>query len=147
MGVNDYFSPFGIDRPHATPNYGPGKYKFEVDYYRQAYYSTEKVAHIRKEPEKSGQEVMYYSKCFNSNYMEFVGYETCDKLIYGHEAKVEEIQIQFKKRYPQKNMNVTSTSSTLCFDCSPHKDTSDILSKYLVSHKFQEYSSKNEGVY
>ena len=25
---------------------------------------------------KIGQEVMYSSKCFNSNYMEFVGYET-----------------------------------------------------------------------
>ena len=25
---------------------------------------------------------MYYSKYFNSNYMEFVVYETCDKLIW-----------------------------------------------------------------
>ena len=31
--------------------------------------------------EKLGQEVMYYSKYFNSNYLEFFGYETCDKLI------------------------------------------------------------------
>ena len=25
---------------------------------------------------------MYYTKGFNSNYKEFVGYETCDKLIF-----------------------------------------------------------------
>ena len=32
--------------------------------------------------EKVGQEVMYYSKCFNYKYMEFFGYETCDTLIW-----------------------------------------------------------------
>ena len=31
--------------------------------------------------EKAGQEVMYYSKQISSNYMRFVGYDTCDKLI------------------------------------------------------------------
>ena len=25
---------------------------------------------------------MYYSKCFNSKYMDFVGYDRCDKLIW-----------------------------------------------------------------
>ena len=25
---------------------------------------------------------MHYSKCFNYNYMDIVGYETCDKLIW-----------------------------------------------------------------
>ena len=29
----------------------------------------------------SGQEVKYSSAYFNSNYMEFVGYDTCDKII------------------------------------------------------------------
>ena len=37
---------------------------------------------IRGKTEKSGQEVMYSYKGFNSNYMEFVGYETCAKLIW-----------------------------------------------------------------
>ena len=32
--------------------------------------------------EKEGQEVMYSSKDFNSNYMEFVGYETREKFTY-----------------------------------------------------------------
>ena len=36
---------------------------------------------ISKKLEKSGQEVIYYSECFNSIYMDLVGYETCDKLI------------------------------------------------------------------
>ena len=35
MGVNDYVGPIRINRPHATPNYGPGQSKFEIDYYRQ----------------------------------------------------------------------------------------------------------------
>ena len=82
MVVNDYFGPWRKNRLHATPDYGPRKYKLEVDYYRQTYCSPEKVARIREKLEKSGQEVMYSSKCLNYNYIEFVSYETCDKLIW-----------------------------------------------------------------
>ena len=32
MGVNAYFGPRITNIPHETPNYGPGKYKFEIDY-------------------------------------------------------------------------------------------------------------------
>ena len=31
---------------------------------------------------KKGQEVIYYSKYFNSKYIQFVGYDTRDKLIW-----------------------------------------------------------------
>ena len=48
MGVKDYFGRWWTNRPHATPNYWPGKYKFEVDYYRQTYCSPEKLPCIRK---------------------------------------------------------------------------------------------------
>ena len=48
MGVNDYFGPRQTNRPHETPNYLPRKSKFEVDYYRQMYFSTEKVVHQKK---------------------------------------------------------------------------------------------------
>ena len=48
MGINYYFGPIQTNRPHATPSNGPGKYKSEVDYYRQKYCSPGKVAHIRK---------------------------------------------------------------------------------------------------
>ena len=34
MGVNDYFGSIRTNITHAEPNYGPGKSKFEVDYYR-----------------------------------------------------------------------------------------------------------------
>ena len=68
--------------PHAAPNYRSGKYKFEVDYYRNSYCSPEKVFHIRKKLEKEGEELMHFSKCFNSNHMELFGYETCDKYIW-----------------------------------------------------------------
>ena len=33
IGINAYFLPRRTNRPHATPHYGPGKFKFEVDYY------------------------------------------------------------------------------------------------------------------
>ena len=41
-----------------------------------------KKSHMQIKLKKAGKEVMYYFKCFNSNYMEFVSYETCDKLIW-----------------------------------------------------------------
>ena len=47
-GVNEYFGPRQKYRPHATPNFGPGKFNFEVDYYRQTYCSPIKLAHTRK---------------------------------------------------------------------------------------------------
>ena len=42
MVANDYFGPRRTNRPHSTPNYGPGKSKFEIYYYRQIYYFPEK---------------------------------------------------------------------------------------------------------
>ena len=38
MVVHDYFDPRRKKRPHATPNYGHGILKFEIDYYRQAFF-------------------------------------------------------------------------------------------------------------
>ena len=34
MWENKYFIPIQENRPHTTPNNGPIKYNFEVDYYR-----------------------------------------------------------------------------------------------------------------
>ena len=48
MGVNDYVGSIRMNRPHATPNYEPGKHKFEADYYRKTYCSPQKIARIRK---------------------------------------------------------------------------------------------------
>ena len=48
MVLNEYFGPRHTKRPHATPNYGPEKSKFGVDYYRQIYCSPEKISHVRK---------------------------------------------------------------------------------------------------
>ena len=55
MEVNGYFGPIRTNIPHTTQKYGPVKYKSEVDYYIHTYCSPEKVAHIRKKLEKSGQ--------------------------------------------------------------------------------------------
>ena len=48
MRVKFYVGPKWTIISHATPNYGLVKYRFEVDYYIQTYYSPEKVAHLRK---------------------------------------------------------------------------------------------------
>ena len=79
--MNAYFGPRRANIPHVTPNYGPGKSNFWMDCYRQTCFFLEKMARIQGKLEKSGQEVMYSSKCLNSNYIEFFGYGTCEKLI------------------------------------------------------------------
>ena len=65
MGLNAYFGPRRTNRPHGTPNYGPGKSNFEINYYRQTYCFPEELAHIQITLEKSGKEVMHSSKYFN----------------------------------------------------------------------------------
>ena len=44
MGLNDYFCLRISNRPHATPNYGPLKYKYKVDYDIQTFSSPEKLS-------------------------------------------------------------------------------------------------------
>ena len=48
MGVNDYFGPIKTNRPYETPNYGPGKSKFGIYYYRQTYCFPENGSYTRK---------------------------------------------------------------------------------------------------
>ena len=48
MGVKAYFGPRITKIPHGTPNYEPDIWKFEIDYYRQTYFFTEKLSHIRE---------------------------------------------------------------------------------------------------
>ena len=52
-----------------------------MDYYRKTYFP-EKLAYMQGKLEKEEQEVMYSSKYFNSNYVEFVGHEKCEKFIW-----------------------------------------------------------------
>ena len=66
--------------------------------------------------------------------MEFVGYETCEKLIWKSGEGCTNKNKTSKQGIIKNNTNKTSPSSTLGFGCSPHKNTSDILSKDLVSH-------------
>ena len=47
-----------------------------------------------------------------------------------------------KKGNPKTNINEISTTSTLGFRCSPHKETCDILSKDLVYSIIQSYKKK-----
>ena len=68
MGVNAYFCPRILNRPHVTPNYGQGKSNFEFFYYKQTCFPW-KVAHIQVNLVKIGQEVMCYSKSSNHRYI------------------------------------------------------------------------------
>ena len=38
MVFNDYFGHRRTNIPQETPNYGPGRSKFEIYYYRQTYH-------------------------------------------------------------------------------------------------------------
>ena len=122
MGVNDYFGTRRKNRPHATPNYGPVKPKFEAHYNRHICCYPEKVSHIRR------IELMYSSQYFNYNYMEFAGYESRDKLIVASCKGCRNTNKIRKKGITKVNMNQKSPSSTLGFGCYPHKYTFDILS-------------------
>ena len=43
-----YFGPTRLtNRPHTTPKFGPGKYKYKVDYYIQVYF-TRKIDSYKK---------------------------------------------------------------------------------------------------
>ena len=75
---------------------------------------------------------MYYSKCYNSYYMEFVGYETCEKLIWTSIEGCMNTNTIRKQGIPRNNMNKKSPGSTLVLGCSPHKYTCDIFSEYLI---------------
>ena len=104
-----------------------------------------KLAHTQN-IEQAGQEVMHSYKCSNSSYMYFVGYETLHKAIWTSGEGCINIDKISKQDIPKSNMNNASPSSTFGFGCSPHTETCDnILSEYLVSHRFQSYYSKNEG--
>ena len=101
----------------------------------QTYCFTEKQARIRVKLEKLGQEVIYSSECFNSQYMEFVGYDTREQLIWTPgEGSV--IKNKTSKQGITKSFINKISTSILGFGCSPHKDTCDILSEYLVSYIF-----------
>ena len=71
---------------------------------------------------------MYSSQGFNYNHMKFVGYETCDKLIWTSGKGYRNTNTISKQGFQKSNMNMTSPSETLGFVCSQHKDTCDILS-------------------
>ena len=90
---------------------------------------------------------MFSSTCFNYNYIEFVGYETCNKLIWTSGEGLRNTDTTRKQVINKSNMNKKYHFSTLGFGCSPHKDTNDILSEDFVSHRLLTYSPKyNRGV-
>ena len=81
VGVNAYFDPRRTNGLHETPNYGTGKSKFEIDYCRQTLFPRKTGSCARNVGESSSRSNVFL-KYFNYNYMEFVGYDTCDKLIW-----------------------------------------------------------------
>ena len=80
---------------------------------------TEKLARILGKLEKSDQEVIYSSKCFNYIYMKFVGYDTCDKIIWTSGEGSININKTIKQGIPKSHINTIYPSSTLGFGCSP----------------------------
>ena len=73
------------------------------------------MAHIQVFLEKSVQEVMYSSKKNNYNYMEFVGYDTCDKLIWESGEGIIITNETRKQGVPKTHISKISISSALGF--------------------------------
>ena len=69
------------------------------------------------------QEVIDYSKYFSSNFIELLGYETRDKLIWTSGEGCRNTNTIGNQRILNSNINMTSNSSTLGFGCYPHNDT------------------------
>ena len=82
MGVNTYFGTRRTNIQHSNTNYGPEKSRVEIGYYRQKYCFPEKRSHMQGKLEISGKEEIYFSEYFNSNHIEFVGHDTCGKLMW-----------------------------------------------------------------
>ena len=119
MVVNDYFGPRRTNIPHSNTNYGPIQSKFEVYYYRQKYLPLEKTLSYMRKIGKVSQRSNLLLIYFNSKYMEFFVYETCDKLIWtsGEGSRITNEII--KQLNPKTNINKVSTARTLGFGCSP----------------------------
>ena len=61
------------------------------------------MSHIWGKLEKADQEVIYSSKYFNSKYTEFVGYDTCEKLIWtSGEDNIIKNEIRKKRKSQNK---------------------------------------------
>ena len=67
--------------------------------------------------------------------MEFVGYDTSDKLIWTSGNGFSNTNTIRKQGISKINMNMTSTSVISGFICSPLKDTCNILFKILF-HRY-----------
>ena len=81
--------------------------------------------------------VIYSSKYFNSEYMEYVGYGKCEKWICtsGEVSRnTNKIVIQLS---PKTHINKLSSTTTLGFSYYTQKDTCGILSKKFVSSRIQ----------
>ena len=76
---------------------------------------------------------MYFSKYLNSKYMEFVGYDTCAKLIWISGEGNRNTNAIIKQGIPKINMNMTYPSLTLGFGV-PHTRTLVISCKNIWSH-------------
>ena len=65
--------------------------------------------------------------------MEFVDYESCEKLIWTSCEGCIITNKTNKQRIPKNQTNKIYSSLILGFGCSPHKDTCDIFLEDLVS--------------
>ena len=81
-GLQAYFGPRYCYRPLMNPNYGKGEIKYKVDYYRQTYSNPEQLLMSCPKVNNTAREALDITRSINSNYMEFVGYNTCSKVIW-----------------------------------------------------------------
>ena len=78
--------------------------------------------------------------------MEFLGYDTCDKIIWKSGEGIINTNKISRQGNKKTHINKVSSTPTLGFGCSTHKEKIYILSEYLVLSRINAYFKK-QGLY
>ena len=151
-GLHAYFGPRYCHRPLMNSNYDEGEIKYRMEYYCQTYSNPELLLISHPKANNAAREALDITRSINSNYMEFVGYKTCSKVIWTSGTMKRHQTIKNDKN----EIKHQTTKYSYCpfgFTNTPHKDRKDTFNektmkedinclRILKSGKVAEYIEK-----
>ena len=144
IGLQAFFGPRYSHRPLMNPNYGEGPTKFSMDYYRQTFSNPEILLQTRPKIIHAAKEALNVTRFINSNYMEFVGYNTCKKVIWTS-GYVERKKTTINSRNEIKETKKKKNYCPFGFANTPHKDMKDKVHEKTVSLDMQNLNKLKQG--